>query len=72
MGHRDILEVWRLAPLCLMWCFWREHNAQNFEDRDFSGRAEKDYIQLPLHMNRAHFFSSNFSIFLTFVLFSTE
>jgi hypothetical protein len=44
VGRFDILEVWILAPLCLMWCFWREQNAQNFEDRDFSGRAEKYYI----------------------------
>jgi hypothetical protein len=26
------MEVWRLAPLCLMWCPWRERNAWNFKD----------------------------------------
>jgi hypothetical protein len=25
-----------LAPLCLMWCLWRERNAQNFEDVETS------------------------------------
>jgi hypothetical protein len=20
---RHALQIWRLAPLCLMWCFWR-------------------------------------------------
>jgi hypothetical protein len=25
-------EVWRLAPLCLLWCIWRERNARLFED----------------------------------------
>uniref|UniRef100_A0A7N2LG27 COP9 signalosome complex subunit 8 n=1 Tax=Quercus lobata TaxID=97700 RepID=A0A7N2LG27_QUELO len=28
--------VWNLAPLCLMWCIWREHNWRTFEDRDKS------------------------------------
>jgi hypothetical protein len=32
MGSRNILEVWRLAPLCLMWCIWRERNAKSFKD----------------------------------------
>jgi hypothetical protein len=33
VGHRDILEVWRLAPLCLMWCIWTQqiHKALNIE-----------------------------------------
>jgi hypothetical protein len=26
VGHGIIVEVWRLAPLCLMWCIWREMN----------------------------------------------
>jgi hypothetical protein len=29
-GSRNILEDWRLAHLCLMWCIWREGNARNF------------------------------------------
>jgi hypothetical protein len=24
MGSRNILKVWRIAPLCLIWCIWRE------------------------------------------------
>jgi hypothetical protein len=31
-----ILEVWRLALLCLMWCIWREWNAWRFEDIETS------------------------------------
>ncbi len=34
MGRRNILEVWRLASLCLMWGIWREWNARSFEDHD--------------------------------------
>ena len=33
---RNILEVWLLAPLCLMWCICREQNARRFEDREIS------------------------------------
>jgi hypothetical protein len=25
-------QIWRMAPLCLMWCIWRERNARCFED----------------------------------------
>jgi hypothetical protein len=31
-GTPSALEVWRLAPLCLMWCIWRERNARSFKD----------------------------------------
>jgi hypothetical protein len=31
-GSRHAKEVWRLAPLCLLWCIWRERNARLFED----------------------------------------
>jgi hypothetical protein len=29
-----MMEVWRMAPLCLMWTIWRERNARYFEDKD--------------------------------------
>jgi hypothetical protein len=29
-------EAWRLAPLCLLWCIWREQNARLFEDVETS------------------------------------
>jgi hypothetical protein len=32
MGNRNALEMWRLAPLCLMWCIWRGQNAMNFKN----------------------------------------
>ena len=28
--------IWNLVLLCLMWCIWREHNRQTFEDFDRS------------------------------------
>jgi hypothetical protein len=24
--------VWKMVPLCIMWCIWRERNARCFED----------------------------------------
>jgi len=29
-------EAWRLAPLCLLWCIWRERNARLFKDVETS------------------------------------
>ena len=30
-------SIWNLAPLCLMWCLWRERNWRTFEDMESSG-----------------------------------
>jgi hypothetical protein len=27
-----VLEIWRMVPIYLMWCIWKEHNAQSFVD----------------------------------------
>jgi len=32
VGRQNILEAWKMAPLCLMWCIWRERNVRSFED----------------------------------------
>jgi hypothetical protein len=29
---RHSSDVWNLAPLCLMWCTWKEQNSRTFED----------------------------------------
>ena len=31
---KDLSSIWNLAPLCLMWCLWRERNRRTFEDMD--------------------------------------
>jgi hypothetical protein len=33
-GNHTVLQTWRMVPLCVMWCLWRERNARNFEDRE--------------------------------------
>ena len=33
-GNKMVMEVWRMAPLCLMWTIWREINARCFEDKE--------------------------------------
>jgi hypothetical protein len=32
IGSRHAKEAWRLAPLCLLWCIWRERTTRLFED----------------------------------------
>ncbi|KAL0006957.1 hypothetical protein SO802_008459 [Lithocarpus litseifolius] len=29
-------RIWNLAPLCLMWCLWKERNGRTFEDMESS------------------------------------
>jgi hypothetical protein len=36
VGYGHDKEAWRLAPLCLLWCIWRERNAWLFEDVETS------------------------------------
>jgi hypothetical protein len=39
------MSIWRMAPLCLMWCIWREQNACSFEDCE-TGMYEIDLKKL--------------------------
>ena len=33
---KHLSSIWNLAPLCLMWCLWRERNRRTFKDLDSS------------------------------------
>jgi len=35
-GNHTLIPIWRMAPLCVMWCVWREQNARCFEDCETS------------------------------------
>jgi hypothetical protein len=26
MGNCTVMQIWRMVPLCVMWCLWRERN----------------------------------------------
>jgi hypothetical protein len=34
LGNRNALIISRLAPLCLVWCLWREWNTMSIEDHE--------------------------------------
>ena len=39
---KKIRAVWRLAPICLFWCVWKERNRRTFKDEDLSDQGLKD------------------------------
>ena len=39
---KKIRAVWRLAPICLFWCVWKERNRRTFKDEDLSEQGLKD------------------------------
>ena len=45
LGNRHAMHIWRLIPLCVMWCLWRDQNACNFEDCE-SGMIELKKLAL--------------------------
>jgi hypothetical protein len=73
LGSRSVLDAWRMSPLCLMWCIWRERNARCFEDREISVEELKNILVKSLYTwTKAYNISqfSNFSDFWIFVLLS--
>jgi hypothetical protein len=36
VGSQNIVEFWKMAPLYLIWCIWREQNARSFEESEIS------------------------------------
>ncbi|KAF5452893.1 hypothetical protein F2P56_021410 [Juglans regia] len=33
-GVRQIKAVWKMIPICIMWCLWQERNERTFEDKE--------------------------------------
>ena len=51
MGGRDISRViWRMVPLCVIWCIWRERNARTFEDKECLVDGVKKTMISTLHL----------------------
>jgi hypothetical protein len=76
VGCCNILEVWRLDPLCLIWRIWREWTSLSFEDRETSMAELKKLIFNSLYARIAAHNSlifSNFSDFMNLCFsFSSE
>jgi hypothetical protein len=48
-GRARCAVVWKMAPLCLMWCIWRERNARCFDDTARSFEDLKHYFLFTLY-----------------------
>jgi hypothetical protein len=43
--NHNALEVLRLAPLCLIWCLWREQNVRSIKDQENAMLEQKKMFQ---------------------------
>jgi hypothetical protein len=67
-GRSRSAAVWKMAPLCLMWCIWRERNARCFEDSSRTFEELKHYFLLTLYTWTAGWLAPtviNFPVFLS-------
>jgi hypothetical protein len=63
--------VWKLVPLCLLWCLWRERNDKSFEDPEITLEEIKCLFFYTLYFWTAAFVSSlviSYHDFLVFFL----
>jgi hypothetical protein len=54
-GNKTLIPIWRMAPLCLMWCVWRERNARCFEDCEIDLMNLKRMMLQTMFMWRENF-----------------
>jgi hypothetical protein len=57
-GNRLLMQIWRMALLCLMWCLWKERNARSFED------GETDLINLKKLVIQTLFVKSDVAVYV--------
>jgi hypothetical protein len=43
MACRSVV-TWKMVPLCLMWCIWRERNNRNFDNLERTLEELKSYF----------------------------
>jgi hypothetical protein len=72
VGSRLVLDVWRMAPLCLMWSIWRERNARCFEDCEKTREELKINLVKSLFSWTMAYNISHFSKFFEFVDFCSS
>jgi hypothetical protein len=66
-GNRIVIQIWKKAPLCVMWCLWRERNARNFEDRELGIIKSKKMVLQTLFSWRVLWHSSQVSMLAEFL-----
>jgi hypothetical protein len=69
VGTRFVIDVWRIALLCLMWTLWRDRKARCFEDHEKSkGGLKRILVKSLFHWTGAFniYSFSNFSHFVEF------
>jgi hypothetical protein len=73
-GNSQSAVFWKMVPLCIMWCLWRERNDRSFENLERTLEELKSFFLLillfgffPLYLDNCLFKrSSNLSFFLFF------
>jgi hypothetical protein len=71
-GNSQSVIVWKMVPLCLMWCIWRERNAQCFEDSSWNIEDLTHFFLSTLFNWTAGWLAPlviSFPVFLSFLLF---
>ena len=43
-GSHQVAAVWRMIPLCIMWCIWTERNMRCFEDKERTMVELKNFV----------------------------
>jgi hypothetical protein len=56
-GSAQSAAVWKMVPLCLLWCLWREMNDRSFEDRERTLEEIKSLFFYTLYLWTAAFVS---------------
>jgi len=67
--RRSVLDVWKIAPMCLMWSTWREQNARYVEDCEKTKEERKNNLVKSLFSWTTVHNIFQFSNFFEFVVF---
>jgi hypothetical protein len=66
-GNREAMHLWRVIPLCLMWCLWHERNARSFNDQEIGLLELKRWILQTLFTRRVAWNTTRASTFAEFL-----
>ncbi|KAG7965770.1 hypothetical protein I3843_08G016900 [Carya illinoinensis] len=43
-GTTQIVAIWKMVPICILWCIWSERNNRHFEDRERSVEEFRGFL----------------------------